>query len=212
MAQSFDGYYKWLGIPPEEQPPDHYRLLGIQLFEADHDVIESAADQRMAHVRGYQTGRHTELSQRILNEVAAARVCLLNPSKRAAYNDQLKQAMAAKSLTVLPSASSLLSTPDTTFPIVDEVPSPRVKRLRATRHKRQSTPVGLILRITGALVAVFLAMVLWKVVSSEAPPPATPPRVKSTSPQAKPDNKALPPAPPKPPQPPKKTPASKPAA
>ncbi len=23
----FDAYRKWLGIPPEEQPPHHYRLL-----------------------------------------------------------------------------------------------------------------------------------------------------------------------------------------
>ena len=30
MAANFDPYYKWLGIPPEEQPPNHYRLLGIQ--------------------------------------------------------------------------------------------------------------------------------------------------------------------------------------
>ena len=25
----FDPYHRWLGIPPEEQPADHYRLLGI---------------------------------------------------------------------------------------------------------------------------------------------------------------------------------------
>jgi hypothetical protein len=25
----FDPYHVWLGIPPHEQPPNHYRLLGI---------------------------------------------------------------------------------------------------------------------------------------------------------------------------------------
>ncbi len=25
----FDPYYRWLSIPREEQPADHYRLLGI---------------------------------------------------------------------------------------------------------------------------------------------------------------------------------------
>jgi len=91
MGQPFDPYHKWLGIPPEEQPPNLYRLLGIKIFETDADVIESASDQRMAHLRGYQTGRHAELSQRLLNEVSGARVCLLNPSKRALYDEQLKQ-------------------------------------------------------------------------------------------------------------------------
>ena len=95
MGQPFDPYHKWLGIPPEEQPPSHYRLLGIKDFETDPDVIEAAADQRMGHLRRYQTSQHAELSQRLLNEVAAARICLLNPSKRAAYDEQLKLAMPA---------------------------------------------------------------------------------------------------------------------
>ena len=81
MGKPFDPYHKWLGIPPEEQPPNHYRLLGIKVFETDADVIEAASDQRMSHLRGYQTGRNADLSQRLLNEISAARVCLLNPTK-----------------------------------------------------------------------------------------------------------------------------------
>lgn len=89
MSDAFDPYHRWLGIPPAEQPPNHYRLLGIQLFEEDPDVIEAAGDQRMGHLRSYQSGRHSELSQRLLNEVAAAKVCLLNPQKKAEYDGQL---------------------------------------------------------------------------------------------------------------------------
>jgi hypothetical protein len=44
----FDPYYKWLGIPPKDQPANHYRLLGVSLFEPDPEVIASAADSRMA--------------------------------------------------------------------------------------------------------------------------------------------------------------------
>ena len=80
---NFDPYHKWLAIPPQEQPPNHYRLLGVQLFESDPDVIASAADQRMAKIRSFQTGTHADLSQQILNELAAARVCLFNPEKKA---------------------------------------------------------------------------------------------------------------------------------
>jgi len=90
MATEFDPYYRWLGIPPEDQPPNCYRLLGVRLFEADVNVIESAADQRMAHLHSFQSGEQGLLSQRLLNEVAAARVCLLSPERRAKYDQQLR--------------------------------------------------------------------------------------------------------------------------
>lgn len=90
MTEGFDPYYKWLGIPPEEQPPDHYRLLGVRPFEADADVLAGAADRQMAYLRTYQTGPRGNWSQKLLNEVAAARVCLLNPKKKAAYDARLK--------------------------------------------------------------------------------------------------------------------------
>ena len=91
MSEPFDPYYRWLGIPPKDQPPNHYRLLSLELFESDPNVIESAADRQMGFLRTYQTGRHAELSQRLLNEVAAAKVCLLNPEKKAAYDAWLRQ-------------------------------------------------------------------------------------------------------------------------
>ncbi len=93
----FDPYRKWLGIPQWEQPADHYRLLGITVFEHDPDVIEAAADRQMAHIRNYQSGHHSELSQTILNELAAARVCLLNAEKKKAYDEQLRMELAQKS-------------------------------------------------------------------------------------------------------------------
>lgn len=90
----FDPYYKWLGIPPAEQPPNHYRLLGLQLFEADPDVIANATDRQMAHIRTFQTGRHAAQSQQILNEFAAAKVCLLRPEKKAEYDRALRARQA----------------------------------------------------------------------------------------------------------------------
>ena len=87
---SFNAYHRWLGIAPKDQPPHHYRLLGIDLFESDLEVIRDASEQRMAHVRRYQLGPHQALSQRILNELAAAKVCLSDPGKKAAYDQQLR--------------------------------------------------------------------------------------------------------------------------
>src|ERR1700682_3305559 len=97
----FDPYYKWLAIPPTEQPPNLYRLLGVNLFEADPDVIEMAADQRMAHVRNFQTGQHSDLSQKLLNELSSARVRLLSPEKRATYDESLRSQTVAPAV-ILP--------------------------------------------------------------------------------------------------------------
>lgn len=90
MADGFDPYHKWLGIPPAEQPPHHYRLLGIALFESDPDVIEHAADRQMAHVRSLATGKYAQHTQKLLNELAAAKVCLLSPKEKAGYDEALR--------------------------------------------------------------------------------------------------------------------------
>ena len=96
MSAAFDPYHKWLGIPPAEQPPHHYRLLGLAVFEHDADVIEIAADQRMALLRSFHTGPHSDLSQRLLNEVAAARLCLLKPDRRERYDEVLRARLNLK--------------------------------------------------------------------------------------------------------------------
>jgi hypothetical protein len=68
MPQEFDPYHRWLGIPPDEQPADHYRLLGLVRFENDIEVIRDAVERQIGHVRRYGLGKHSELSQRILNQ------------------------------------------------------------------------------------------------------------------------------------------------
>lgn len=92
MPAPFDPYYKWLGIQPVEQPPNHYRLLGVALFEPDPDVIDAAANQRMTYLRSCASGAHVAESQKLLNEVAAARLCLLTPHARQAYDSKLRGA------------------------------------------------------------------------------------------------------------------------
>ena len=104
MPEIFDPYYKWLGIPPAEQPPNHYRLLGVNLFESDTDVIASAADQRMSHLRSFQTGEYSQASQRLLNEVATARLCLLDPGKKRTYDEQLRRSQSAWSMSPGPTS------------------------------------------------------------------------------------------------------------
>jgi hypothetical protein len=96
MSEDFDPYHKWLGIPPKDQPPHHYRLLGIDLFETDPEVIQAAAERQMAHVRKFQLGQHTQTSQKLLNEIAAAKLCLLRSDKREVYDSQLHRELGTK--------------------------------------------------------------------------------------------------------------------
>lgn len=95
MAEAFDPYLSWLGIRDPRRPPNHYALLGLALFEDDPEVIAHAADRQMAHVRTFQTGPRSAESQRILNELAAAKICLLNPTKKQAYDAALRQQAVA---------------------------------------------------------------------------------------------------------------------
>jgi hypothetical protein len=92
-------YEKWLGIKAHDQPPTHYRLLGVDAFEADPDAISYAADGRMALLRQFQISDNAKLAEQILNELARARVVLLSAGKKEAYDTQLRQGMAEKART-----------------------------------------------------------------------------------------------------------------
>jgi len=96
MAEPFDPYHKWLGIAPKDQPPHHYRLLGIDPFEDDRDVIDAAANRVMSYLKDLATGDDAAYSQEIMNEVMQARICLLNPQKKVTYDSDLRAELITK--------------------------------------------------------------------------------------------------------------------
>jgi len=116
MNSEFDPYYKWLGIAPREQPPNPFRLLGINQLESDGDVIDAAADQRMAFLQTKSLGEYSEHAQRIMNEVATARLSLLDRSK--------KSSSAEMPLDAPPSPEVAVARP--TQQPENEVPTPHV--------------------------------------------------------------------------------------
>lgn len=175
MSQPFDPYLKWLGIAPKDQPPNHYRLLGINPFTDDPEVIENSADREMAHVRTFQSGRHAELSQKLLNEIAAAKICLLDPQKKEAYDRALKAKLApakklakakplaaGKSKTAKPAqpkspqtaASAGENLPDAAFKVAAPAVRPSGNNRRSPAPMIAAVAVGAVLVVAVVIYAV----------------------------------------------------------
>lgn len=95
MQPKFDPYQHWLGISPAEQPPHHYRLLGIPPLEPNPEVIRQAAQRQAAHVRRYQSSQFLAVTNKLLGDIAAAASCLLDPRAKAAYDAQLRERLPA---------------------------------------------------------------------------------------------------------------------
>ena len=94
----FDPHHKWLGIHPDDRPIDCYKLFGIERFEADVDVIHSAADRQMDFIRKHADGEYSDIAQRLLNELGKARYQLVDQERKAKYDHKLKK-LAAKEIT-----------------------------------------------------------------------------------------------------------------
>ena len=171
--EPFDPYRKWLGIPPRDQPPHHYRLLGIEMFESDPDVISNAADGRMGQIRTFQTGRHSEWSQRLLNEIAAARVCLLNEAKKAAYDETLRQQLGGQNAP--PVVVSRGATPPVVPPEIDSRSSgvPRIVPSAPGSRPRNRQRLSILVVVALAVVVIGLAVSLLQ--SGGGPDADTPP-------------------------------------
>ena len=163
MSDEFNPYHKWLGIPLSEQPADYYRLLGIALFESDPDVITGASDQRMQFLRTMQTGKRGKLVDKLLNEIANAKVCLLNKEKKAAYDQKLRGK----------TASAKQTTQKPLFQADAEPVSRRrggssksSRRNSKEENKPNQRPIGLI--IGGGIVATLLLIGVFLLLSGRA--------------------------------------------
>ena len=139
---AFDAYYTWLGIPPSEQPPNHYRLLGLQLFEANPQVIEHAADRQMKHLQAFKIGPRAGESQRLLTEVAAARLVLLDIASKHAYDQLLHRELAERARVALPRSTP----PDPAVESSAPVPALSIPA-RSTRPYRRRRPRSVLMLV-----------------------------------------------------------------
>lgn len=185
----FDAYHELLGIAPSEQPPTHYRLLGVTQFEGTPTVIERAADRQMAHLRGFQVGKHAADSQRLLTEVSKARRILLSDTERAAYDAQLRKQLAASKPEAKPLKVAQV------VPVSRPVDLDRSSPLAVAVAPRPGVPPRrkplspAVLLLTGTAGLIILAIVGWVLLDLLETPPARPIAKNPKSPEL---NRALP--------------------
>ena len=159
----FDALHKWLGIPPNEQPPNHYRLLGVANYESDLDVIDAAADRQLSFLHELTRSEHAELAAQISNRVSLARLCLLHPNKKAAYDESLKQGLLAKASSHSVDSSSSDSkesegTPGS--PIVSTASVQVRSRSRTSRKPAQSSLLWRLSSVVGVMALLTLVIAL----------------------------------------------------
>jgi hypothetical protein len=83
---TIDVYKEWLGIPEGTRPPDHYTLLRLAKFDDDTDRVRKNYKKLNGHVRKYATGQYMEQSQKLLNELAKAMLCLTDLERKQEYD------------------------------------------------------------------------------------------------------------------------------
>ena len=174
MSETFDPYHKWLGIAPNERPIHFYRLLGVNLFEDDVDVISVAADRQMAHVKTFATGKYAQVSQKILNELGQAKVCLTDFEAKLNYDTELRNHMSGpaphietESRTNSELFDELNQLGDTTNTTVGTTNVATPIRVPTRVTSKNEFPVGkLIFGLLGTLLALFLTFTIAKSIAT----------------------------------------------
>ncbi len=93
MSAPATWYQRCLGIAPAGQPPSHYRLLDVQLFEAAPDALRASADRQTARVRAWAGAMPDEALAALIAEIEMARQVLADADSREQYDRHLCASM-----------------------------------------------------------------------------------------------------------------------
>jgi hypothetical protein len=94
-TKEIDVYKDWLGITETARPLNHYQLLRLKQFEDDPAKVRDNYRKMNAHVRKYGAGEYGPLSQKLLNELAKAMLCLTDARRKGEYDATLGRKEAA---------------------------------------------------------------------------------------------------------------------
>ena len=119
----FDPCLTWLGIESQDNRPlDFYQLLGIAPSTTDPAQISQAAATQAAKVSPHLPGEHKALAEQLLQQISAARDCLSDPQRKAAY-DQRRSAKQPGNPRKLKRAKPLDEAPTGTPSAIDAKPT-----------------------------------------------------------------------------------------
>lgn len=97
---SIDPYSQWLGLQRGPNGHNHYQLLGLRNFENNSHEINASYYKRVVSVSLHRDGIYAKECVALLKELETARNCLVDPSLRADYDQDLRASFrlnAAKS-------------------------------------------------------------------------------------------------------------------
>jgi hypothetical protein len=91
MTEPLNPYHQWLDLPLELSSPSYYQMLRLTEGESSGNRIAEAADRAIAQVRAFKPGPHAREWSRLIDELKAAKQCLLDPTIKAEYDRCLAQ-------------------------------------------------------------------------------------------------------------------------
>ena len=173
MSETFDPYLEWLGIRRNRSGVNHYRLLGLEPFESDVQVIANAAQRQISHVKTVADKERESVGKKLIAELMGARDCLLDSELKLAYDRKLKKAASQNGSEVTPKVvvGENRGEPDfSKMQLAEEGPgvpvesraAPKiaVESGRGRRRKKKSSAFDVLGWLLGAVGAVVFAWVL----------------------------------------------------
>jgi hypothetical protein len=84
-----DVYRDWLKIEATNRPLDFYQILKLSRFEDNIGKIRDNYRKLNQYIRKFATGDYIEESQKLLNEIAKAMLCLTDTARKLEYDISL---------------------------------------------------------------------------------------------------------------------------
>ena len=129
----FNPYREWLGL--ERSPTHYYELLGLPIGETDVQRIEAAAARALSSLRSIKPGQRQGHWNALLDQLEAARDCLLTADLKVRYDQRLRRKLTAdtEAPSAVPSVAPFTAQADPMAPVEFAGPVPGLDGRQFTR-------------------------------------------------------------------------------
>lgn len=116
MSATLSPYRDWLGIETPTATPNYYELLGVPPLETDSAKIGAAFQRQTQRLTPHLSGSEADVAQRLMGELAEARMTLLTPTAKRAYDQALASRYQAAPNSSAAGELSIVSDPNSILP------------------------------------------------------------------------------------------------